>query len=196
MKLSFILLAACIINCNNCFSQMQWPPAYEIKSDTAMWQDITTGCWMILEDKHGKWKLDDVLTMHESGKFHSIGKGFDTTVQTYWIVYRLHNMMNSDARISLNSMSDFDEFYVKSDSAPWKHFVSGKLNDWEKKDGLKIADCIPVVMQPGESYTVYQRVSNTKPGLPDNFQVVIVNTDKIIQEYYINDAERRDRYFY
>ncbi len=196
MKLSFILLAACIINCNDCLSQMQWPPAYEIKSDTAIWQDITTSYWMILEDKQGKLKLDDVLALHESGKFHSISKGYDTSLHTYWIAYRLQNMMNRDAKISLNSMSDLDEFYVKSDSAQWKHFISGRSNVWEKKDGLKIADCIPVVMQPGESYTVYQRISNTEPGLHDDFQVAIVNTDKVIQEYYINDAERRDRYFY
>ena len=167
MKIFFILLAACIIKSNDCFSQKQWPAVYEIKSDTAAWNDITSNCWMMLEDKNGKWKLDDVLTMHEAGKFHSISAGLDTTVHTYWVVYQLHNMMSGDARISLNSISDFDEFYVKSDSTRWKHFASGKLTDWLKKDGLKIADCIPVVMRPGERYTVYQRVSNTKTGLPE-----------------------------
>ena len=135
MKAFFILLTACIIS-NACFSQKQWPDVYRIESDTADWMDISTACWLMLEDKDGKWKVDDIIKMHEAGKFHSISKGFDSTLHTYWTVYRLHNVMNRDARVSLNSMSDFDEFYVKKDSGLWQHFNSGKLNDWSIKTGV------------------------------------------------------------
>lgn len=104
--------------------------------------------------------------------------------------------MTSDARISLNSLSDFDDFSIKSENGKWLHFTTGKSNDWEKKDGLKIADCIPVIIHPGEMYTVYQRMSNIKAGLPDYFQIAILNTDKIINDYYISTSDKRDKYFY
>jgi len=195
MKIGFILLAACFIN-SYCFSQKQWPPEYEIKTDTAFLTNITANYWMVLEDKDGKWKLGDILRMQQAGKFHDSSTSFDTTLHTYWFVYKLRNTMARDARVSLNSLSDFDDFNIKLENGKWLQFTTGKSNDWEKKDGLKIADCIPVVIHPGELYTVYQRMSNIKAGLPEFFQVGFLSTDEIISDYYINPSDKREKYFY
>ena len=195
MKIFLTTTFGLFLLCSTIFAQMQWPQVYEIKDDTAYWQHITPEHWVMLEDKAGKWTFDEVLALADKGMFHSVKTSYDSLANTYWIAYKLQNTMNREARVSLNSMSNTDEFYVQKDSMQWEHFTSGKLNDWNKKNGLKRADCIPVILQPGEIYSVYQLVKNKKPGLGKDFQVAVVSTDKILQDYYIDYVDKREFIF-
>ena len=129
MKIFLTTTFGLFLLCSTIFAQMQWPQVYEIKDDTAYWQHITPEHWVMLEDKAGKWTFDEVLALADKGMFHSVKTSYDSLANTYWIAYKLQNTMNREARVSLNSMSNTDEFYVQKDSMQWEHFTSGKLNE-------------------------------------------------------------------
>ncbi|WP_428665638.1 sensor histidine kinase [Runella sp.] len=174
-----------------CCGQNPLPPIYEIKSDTAFLQHFSADQWQMLEDKDGKLTLNEVL--HSGHRFHYRGAKTptDTVSQTYWFWYRLKNTMNREARVSLNSVSDYDDFYVSQPNKTWKHLRSGLMNNWQQKDGLKIADAVPLVLQPQEELTVYQRVKNKKPGLSSDFSIALAGTDRVIKRYYIDTGDSR-----
>jgi hypothetical protein len=72
------------------------------------------------------------------------------------------------------------------------------LNQWNKKDGFKKADCIPFPLQPGAEFLIYQRIQNNKIGLPKDFVLVILSTDKMLLNYYVNensDSARKGNLF-
>jgi len=139
------------------FGQTLLPPVYEIKSDTAFIQTINSTYWQMLEDKDGKWTIQDVTVQPLSDKFHNRNEKLttrDSISNTYWFRYRLKNTMNREANIALDSRSEYDDFYLLEPGGKWKHFVSGGFNDWNKKDGLKYYNCIPIVLQPDEELTI------------------------------------------
>lgn len=174
-----------------CLGQNPLPPVYEIKSDTAFLQQLSSENWQILEDKDGKRAFNEVLRLENQFHYRGAKTTRDTVSRTYWFRYRVKNTMSREARISLNSGSEYDDFYVSQPNGTWKHFRSGSMNKWDQKDGLKIADAIPLVLQPQEEQVVYQRVHNDKPGLPPKFTVSLAGTDRVIKQYYIDTAERR-----
>ena len=169
-----------------------FPPFFEIKSDTIEWQDIDPVYWQVFEDNTGKLRISDLKIPQVAEKFHYLSekrKVTDSLVNSYWFRYRLKNVMNREAKISLNSMSEYDDFYVSGPDSNMQHFVSGYFSDRDIKDGLKNADCIPLVLQPGQELMVYQRIFNHKKGIPSGFAVAIVSTEKTIHNYYIDRLE-------
>ncbi|MFN8355030.1 MAG: ATP-binding protein [Spirosomataceae bacterium] len=162
------------------------PPVYEIHSDTIYWQEIKNTHWKLLEDKSGRLTIEQVVKMYEKGRFHSITSKTDTTVNTYWFRYSIKNVMSREAHVSLNSMCAMDDFYVLQTNGTWKHFSSGYNQQWDKKDGLKKADCIPQVVQPGQEILIFQRTQNKKAGLPHDFQIAILSTQKAMLGTYVS----------
>jgi two-component system NtrC family sensor kinase len=188
----------CFFLINRVLPQSALPPVYEIKSDTAKEQSLDISFWQKLEDKGGKWTIEEVRKVPLSEKFHSEGLKADSidtnNIHTYWHRYRLKNIMNRDAKISLFSYDDhFDVFITGKDSTPIQYH-SGNFQDWDKKDGLKSAGAIPLVLQPGEEILVYDR-RYRKADTNFNTSVGLFNTEKLIQEQYIDYVDRRTNYF-
>ncbi|MFZ1800916.1 MAG: 7TM diverse intracellular signaling domain-containing protein, partial [Chitinophagaceae bacterium] len=186
---------------NQAEAQTNLPPAYEIKTDTAFMQVVPDSLWQILEDKEGDWTIENVNKPPLFDKFHFTGvqaQGIDTNkIHTYWQRFRLKNDMNVDAKISLTAPVDYYDVYViRNDSLPI-HFTSGLLQDWDKKDGLKAAlygGAISLVLKPGDETLIYTRknrvnTTNYKRG------VYFYNTEKLIQQEYIDKVDSRETYF-
>ena len=187
MKKNIFLLFLCSFVLSELIAQNILPPVYEIKSDTIDFQQLGTNYWQILTDKDGKYTIDQVSV---SNRFHDATlKIDDTLAKAYWIRYSLKNAMTTEAGIALYSLSDYDDFYFSQPDGKWKHLVSGKKYNWNKKDGLKKADCIPFPIKPGAQVLVYQRVANDAYGLKPDFAVFILSTAKIIQQYYVSPLE-------
>ena len=187
MKKNIFLLFLYFFVLNELIAQNILPPVYEIKSDTIDFQQLGTNSWQILADIDGKLTVDQVSV---SNRFHDATlKIDDTLAKAYWIKYSLKNAMITEAGIALNSLSDYDDFYIAQSGGKWKHFVSGQKYDWNKKDGLKKVNCIPFPMAPGEQVLIYQRVANDAYGLKPDFAVFILSTAKIIQQYYVSPLE-------
>jgi two-component system NtrC family sensor kinase len=201
MKKNILLIVFYLFSFTMLMAQATWPPVYEIKSDTAAIQTLDNSFWQKLEDKDGKWTIDEVSKLPLSVKFHAPGlkaAGTDTSaVHAYWQRYRLKNTMDHDAKIALSSGTDYFDVYITGKDTIPVQFHSGLLQDWNKKDGLKHANtsgAIPVVLRPGEEVAVYDR-RERKGATNFNITVRLWNTEKLIQEQYINYVDGRTNYF-
>ena len=174
-------------------AQNSLPPVYEIKTDTAYLQIVSKQFWQMLPDKSGKLKIDDVSKLPHADHFYYRGQttNADTVQNVYWIRYQIKNTTDREAKVSLNSMSGYDDFYLRKPLGGWMHFSSGSSRGLDKKDGLKYVNIVPIILKPGEGYLVYQRIENKRKGFPASFNVYIAGTEAIIQEDYINKVDNR-----
>lgn len=195
MKRICCLLVALFLLTTAIFTQSQKPKVFEVTTDTLYFQDLDTANWRILPDKGEKYSIDEVMAMQVAGGFKPLSQLSEKNSRVYWVQYQLHNTLTRPARIALNAMNDFDAFYVKTGEEPIRYFRSGRFTDYKLKDGLKIADCIPLNMEPGATYTVYQRVEHKKAGLPENFLINIVSTDIVLKNYYLNKVDNQHNYY-
>src|ERR1700689_3146056 len=172
MKKIFPLFLFSLLLFTKTIAQNNLPPVYEIKTDTAFQQNLSTEYWQLLEDKDEKWTIDRASTFPLSDKFHtSLSKAMDTTCYTYWIRYRLKNMMDHETEIAFDSYSSQDDYYLQKTGGKWDHFVTGNLYPWNKKDGFKQGNYIPDTLQAGEEIIVYQKIHNDRPGIPKGFLI-------------------------
>ena len=180
-------------------AQINLPPVYEIKTDTAMVQYLENRFWQILEDKDGQWTIEQVSKPPLSDKFHkrdTVIQGIDTVVKTYWFRFRLKNVMKVAAKISLDAYFERDDYYVLDQKGFINHFVTGRNVPWKIKDGLKPRNFIPLTLQPGEELLVYDRASNDNRGMPDIFNLSIASTEKIIQRDFVDRQDDLVQKFY
>ncbi|HLY71898.1 MAG TPA: ATP-binding protein [Puia sp.] len=190
MKRISVLWALLIFSLANAGAQRYLPPPYPVSNDTTPHVILPDSCIRILNDKNDQWSVRDVELLAESGRFHpfiSANGNKDTPVRSYWFMYRLKNTMTTAAKISLNSLSDVDEFYVSGQGTEQAHYTTGNLSDL--KDGLKWINCIPIKLKAGETITVYQHVSNTRKGLPVNFNIAFFSTETVIQNGYVDSID-------
>jgi two-component system, NtrC family, sensor kinase len=156
------------------FAQQTLVPAYEIKTDSIGQEDLPASKWQILVDKEGKWTIEQVSKPPLSGQFqNNLDKtkpiGYDAPV--FWIRYRLINRKDRDIKITLDSRSERDDFYVLDSSNRWTHYLSGQGVSPSKKDGLKKNNLVPIVIKRGEEILVYNRSSNYRAWV--NGQIVV-----------------------
>ena len=97
MRKIILLGVFCLLTSASILAQTSLPPVYEIKTDTVTIQRIDSIYFQRLEDKVGKWTIDDVNKPPLSDKFHQKGTkadGIDTNaIHIYWHRYRLKNVM-------------------------------------------------------------------------------------------------------
>jgi signal transduction histidine kinase len=174
-------------------AQNSLPPVYEIKTDTTIMQIVPQQYWQMLPDKGGKLKIDDVSKLPLTNHFYFRGQptNADTVENVYWMRYQIKNTTDREVKISLNSISDYDDFYLQEPGGGWTHFISGTNRELDKKDGLKYVNIIPIILKPGEGYLVYNRIENKRKGIPANFDIYIAGTEAVILEDYIEKIDNR-----
>jgi two-component system NtrC family sensor kinase len=179
-----------LVSCIN--AQDTLPRTYEIRNDTAFLQELKRENWQILIGVKKEWTINDVRRPPISTGFHLI----DTTdpgkykkEHRYWFRYRLKNSMDRIVKLSLDSYSDRDDFYVIDQQGRSRHFVTGRSVPWKEKDGLKESNFIPVELNPGDEIVVYDRAWNARPGFPDFLKLSFVNTEKAIQRDFLDNQD-------
>src|ERR1700745_1340532 len=98
LSILFTLLFIKIIAQNNL------PAVFEIKTDTSEYVPLNDSNWQMLEDREGKWTINDVSNSTIADKFHlntTKAKGIDYSINTLWFRYHFKNDMNHDARIAI-----------------------------------------------------------------------------------------------
>jgi two-component system, NtrC family, sensor kinase len=197
MKTLSLLMFTCLLFCSSPFAQTLLPPLYEIKTDTIQEQILDSIYWQKLEDKAGKWIIDDVRKEPLSGKFH-IQKVDTAGIRTHWQRYRIKNVMQVNTKIFLTSSADFYDVYIVKQNAEVKHYRSGILRKWEEKDGLKSAQytrgAIPVILTAGEEIIIYDRRSGFNKGDIIRTTVRLLSEQKVMNEY-IEYVESRTHIF-
>jgi len=188
----FFLLSFILILAVKAIAQVNLPDVFEIKTDTTFFQHLSSNQWQMLEDKEGQWTIEQISKSPLSDKFHkrdTVIQGIDTVVKTYWFRFRLKNVMNVPAKISLDAYFERDDYYVLDQKGFINHFVTGRNVPWKNKDGLKPRNFIPLTLRPGEELLVYDRASNNSPGMPDRFNLSIASTEKIIQRDFVDTQD-------
>ena len=199
MKKVIHLFLFCFCLINRLQAQSILPPVYEIKTDTALRQNIDIQYWQMLEDKEGDWTIDNVSKLPLSGKFHFEPDnlpGYDTIINTRWFRYRLKNVTGREIKIGLSALTEESTFYLLQQDSSWISLNSGLLFPWEKKDGLKFGNCIPVTLKPDEELLVYQRIYNKFECIVNPFDVSFVNIDKIIRDCYVDFIDKEGESFF
>ena len=190
-----ILLLFSVLGYCKAIGQTSLPEIYEIKSDTSWWQPLSHQYWQILEDKTGKFTIDEVLNGSLKNNFHDSISGIDSSASSYWIRYQLKNSKETAAYISLDCQWELADLYLIDSGGKRKHFTSGFNYNWNKKGGWKYSNTIPDTLQPQESRLVYLKLSSRKKGLPGNFEVGFYESRDILQKSYIDYVDSRTNYF-
>jgi two-component system, NtrC family, sensor kinase len=191
MEKTIALLVILFIVFQEATAQNNLPPVYEIKTDTAYLQIVPKQFWQMLPDKGGKLEIDDVSKLPLADQFFYPGQttNADTIENVYWLRYQIKNTLAREAKISLTSMSDYDDFYLQKPGGGWTHFSSGTNRELDKKDGLKYVNIIPIILKPGEGYLAYNRIENKSKGIHANFDIYIAGTEAVIREDYIEKID-------
>jgi two-component system, NtrC family, sensor kinase len=193
MKKTLALLLLLFAGFLQATAQNSLPTVYEIKTDTTYLQIVPEHYWQILPDKGGKLKIGDVSKLPLADHFFYRGESTnsDTIENVYWLRYQLKNTLAREVKISLTSISDYDDYYLQKPDSGWVHFSSGSSREIGEKDGLKYVNVIPLNLKPGEIYFVYERIENKRKGIPANFNIYLAGTDAVIREDYVNNVDNR-----
>jgi signal transduction histidine kinase len=146
-------------------SQSLIPPAFEIKSDSAILVTLPEEFWQVMEDREGNWSVDRLIIPGEGHKFHADSSrftGIDYSIHTFWVRYRLKNMLNQPLSVAFSNTNAADKsvFYFRQAGRSWTQQVTGLLYPLQKRDGLKDINMITLRINSGETVEVYNRVSN------------------------------------
>src|SRR4051812_23362932 len=141
-------------------AQNNLPPVYEIKTDTVEYLHLKDSDWQMLEDKTGKFTINQVSQPPLTNKFHANTvptKGFDFSINAYWFRYRIKNIMTHNAGISLPEAAAYADVYTPKATGVWEHKKTGFAIPWIQRDGLKKIRQITYTLQPREELLVYER---------------------------------------
>jgi hypothetical protein len=122
-------------------------------SDTARTCLVPDSNVQILEDPSGRLGIQDVTKPSYARKLrHNFSRdaGVDYRIHTFWLRYELSNGVDNEAGIYLTNSNDADrsDFYLANDSAGWTHLVTGFIYPWNKREGFKEMNNIPIVIKP------------------------------------------------
>ena len=181
------------------YSQQVLPVEYEIKTDTPVKQNLSVINIQILADKKGKWTIDQISAPPLSDKFQSITGNIplqDSDIHTYWYRFKLKNSMNTQTSIALQSRSDQDDYFIFRPGRNLQHFVTGNFVPWNKKDGFKQGNYIPITLTAGEQLWIYQRSFADGKFLSDRFPISFVSANKEMQNEFYKFNTSSDNYFH
>ncbi|MEJ0104440.1 MAG: ATP-binding protein [Bacteroidota bacterium] len=191
MKRLLFLLLILLLNCAPLFAQDNLPSAYAIHADTAESLILDDHYVQIAGDQQGTWTIEQLTQSPVAGNFRRIDSlpATESNYNVYWVRYRLKNQMNHPAKIALDAYGEENDFFVFDEAGNSSHYFTGSLVAWQKKDGLKFNNYIPIIIEPAGEVTIYNRVHNRAPGVRKEFQVDIGITEKIIQRDYVQHVE-------
>ncbi len=178
------------------YAQVALPPVFEIMSDSVLNQEIDTVHRQVLEDKEGRWTIDEVNKLPLAGKFQYNGilqPHTDTIFNAYWFRYRLKNKMEKEWAFLLNAQNETVDFYLLRQDGKWEHLKSGFFSEWEKKDGFKAANYVEVNLRANEEITVYQRIGNSSYSRNTGmgFNIAFSNTNRMLKEVYAGTIDNK-----
>jgi len=173
-------------SCATAVAQNGLPPAYQIKTDTAIKLDEVY--WQMLEDKGGKLTIDEVSESPLAEKFHystSKTRELYYSIGAYWLRFRLQNDMTHEEKIAIYTDAAYADYYILSLNGNPDHQLTGFGVPWSKRDGLKRVIAVTYTIPPGQELVVYERYNFHLPVLdPETLQIYCTFGDKVIQENY------------
>ena len=195
MKKTFSLWLLSMLSVTRIFGQDNLPPVFEINADTTSDIRLDDSYWQMLEDREGKWTIDEVSRPPIADKFHANTTKVngilevDYSIHTFWLRYRLRNNMTYPARIALLKNVAYADLYTRTSDGTGHHKETGTLVPWSKRSDLKRITTLIYIIQPGEELLIYERDSyDYFVNEPDFLEIRFGFADKVRQDYY-NDND-------
>ena len=174
------------------FADPGFPPAHIIDTDTLDYVEISRGSWQVLEDAEGNRTIDQVTNSPVSEKFHSpptYANGMGYSIHTYWMRFRLKNIMNRRAEIFFYpTYADRIEYYFQRNDGGWDRQYTGYLYPSGINSTFQANYCVPLSIDAGQEITVYVRFYinyyyYTSYSRPKNLVLFYGSKEKFIKDY-------------
>ena len=160
MKKVLLICLLGVTSFANTIAQNNLPPAYEIKTDTAVNITLDESYWQMLEDPAGGLTIDQVSQSPVAEKFHpnnTSKKGIDHSIQAYWVRYGFRNNLAHEVRIIIPKHATYTELFTRNTDGTWNHKRTGTGVAWSKRDDLKHIKAISYIIPPGGELSIYER---------------------------------------
>ncbi|WP_336517167.1 ATP-binding protein [Pollutibacter soli] len=173
IKIQLLCLVNLFITCFSAHAQKTSAPVFEITNDTSRVWFLNAAYVDILPDPTGRLPLDSVL---DNKNFVDSTALVSTAsnVNTYWFRYHVRNALTSRIHLTLPSGADHADFYIQSREGI-NHFFNGLAVAPRKRQGIKISNEIPLMINPGEEITVYYRRNSSVAGLGPGYRIEVRN---------------------
>ena len=175
-------------------AQSTLPTVLDLISDTSLRLEIDTAHRQVLEDKQGKWTINEVnkLPLTERFRYSSILQPVnDSVFAAYWFRYRIKNKTGKQSQIAFSAFNETSDFFILRKDGKWQHLISGYFSNWEKKDGLKAANVVPFIIFPNEELLIYERIGVGIYGSQMNFDIALTNPEQVIREIYVKAVDEK-----
>jgi two-component system NtrC family sensor kinase len=176
------------------FAQNNLPSVNEITTDTTLYATLFSkegNNWQKLEDHTGKLTIAQVSQPPLANNFHfNTTSKPDFSVYAYWYRYRLKNSIDHDISIIIPTTAAYCDIYIVDEQQKWKHYETGWLVPWSRRDGLKYFTQVAMVLKKGQELRVYQRERITSYLVLHSYDVAPTNigfTDKAINKQYVDN---------
>ena len=170
-----------------------WPPAYEIKADTASSIEIPDKYWQILEDPSRKLTINQVSSSAFDAKFHINNlraKGYNYQVTNYWLRYTFKNTLSRPVKVAINETVAYAYLYTHKPDGTWQVQTTGSLVPVANRAGLKRVEDFVVTIAPGEAMEFYEKdIFDFWLDKPKSFVMHIGFADAVIEKSYINNEK-------
>ncbi len=187
----FYLLPVCLCCVLTLYAQQPMPAPFIITADTLDYQVLDNTYWQVLEDREGKWNINDVSSSVTSGGFHENSANYKKPaypVNIYWIRFTLTNHLQHLVNIIVQQKSTYTDVYFSAGSGRWIHKKTGNNEPWSQRSGYKLTDAIPYTIQPAQSVIIYQRVAfDHRISRPKPPEAGFGFEDKMVQDNYVDN---------
>ena len=185
-------------------AQNNFPPVFEIKTDTVLSEILPNIYWQMLEEKDQKMNFEEVSNFPVAERFHyDSARKINFQIPTYWFRFTIKNIADHKLKIgfydSFKSISDW--YFIRPDGNV-THKKSGKETPWSKNEGLKLnsyflpENFLSFIIDTEETIVIYNKAQydyfNYSHNVPRKFSIYYGSTDKIIKQYYVDN----DSYYF
>ncbi len=153
-KIVFIWFLKAVVTTTTC-AQNNLPPAYEIKTDTAINITLDDAYWQMLEDSAGEFTIDQVRQSPLAERFHSNSTkkgGIDYSIKAYWARFRFKNSMKHEARITIPKNVTYADLHILGRDQKWIHKTTGAGVPGANVMTLNASQRSPMLYRPERNY--------------------------------------------
>ena len=160
MKKFLLIGLILLVSFTKTIAQNNFPPVYEITTDTVLIDTLPNPYWQMLEDTKSKLSIDDIINSKASENFHldtSQKINFHNTV--FWFRFTFKNVSNRRLKIGLyDYWKATSDWYIINKVGQVAHKTSGLEIPWSKNESLKFIsffttsfNFLPLTIEPGDT---------------------------------------------
>jgi two-component system, NtrC family, sensor kinase len=183
-------------------AQDNFPPVFELKTDSVLSAVLPDQYWQILEDEGGKYNFNQVSTSPLREKFHyDSSRQINFHIPIYWFRFSVRNITNHPLKISFyETFKSISDWYITDANGKVIHKTGGLTTPWSMNDNLKFPAYfqfspyfMPLVIDSGATLEILNRVYfdyfTQNFTFPKKLNIYFGSTEKgILQNSVVNES--------